>query len=53
MIERLAVRFANWILRTFAPRTAQFTTGVIEYGMRAAAQDELLERTPPPDWRKS
>jgi hypothetical protein len=53
MIEDLAVKLANWILRTFAPKTALFVSGAIEYGMRSAAEDERLERTPPPDWRKT
>ena len=52
MTERLAVGLASWILRTFAPDTAQFITGAIEYGMRAAAEDEVLGRPIPADWRK-
>lgn len=52
MIEGLAVKLANWILRNFAPKTAKFTTGAVEYGMRSAAEDERLGQPPPPDWRK-
>lgn len=51
MKERLAIRFANWILRTFAPKHAVFVAGAIEYGMRAAAEDTRSGKPAPADWR--
>lgn len=49
---KLAVRAANWILRTFAPEYAKFIGGSIEYGMRTAAVDSALGNPTPPDWRQ-
>lgn len=51
LTAKLAVRTANWILRTFAPQYAKFIGGSIEYGMRAAAVDSEQGNPTPPDWR--
>lgn len=52
MTAKLAVRAANWMLRTFAPEYAKFIGGSIEYGMRAAAVDTAQGNPAPPDWRR-
>lgn len=51
VVERGAIRLANWILRTFAGRYSRFYSGAIEYGMRACARDVSEGRPVPKDWR--
>lgn len=38
-MERVAIAFANWVLRTFAPRAARTIDFLIRRGMLAVDED--------------
>lgn len=49
--DQVAVWLTKMALRLATDHYRAFIRGVIEYGMRAAAQDEQEGRPYPPDWR--